>query len=456
MSGTLTWSFAISTPWGGMGSVVVTTSNVPNGTGDYLATAISGTWNGQAIVALEPSDGAGFAHADNLLSLTDTGFSNGLDGTGLSFSTTYNGATLWVNLYNNGTGNTIVTETNDWTLLNSTYYQSGAATSLSLTSTCYVAGTYIRTPTGEVKIEDLRIGDLAVTRYGGSRPVRWIGKQSFLGRFLGHDRAPVCIRAGALGENVPHRDLRVSPDHSILIEEHLVHASLLVNGITITQTEVRGTVDYLHVDLGEHDCLLADGAWAESYAEMGNRNSFHNEADYVPTLSAVAVGWQLMCRPQVRGDDPKLLDLRKIVAARVPPTAQASDPDLHILADETRITATQVTGQSWIFDIPHGATAVKLVSRSCRPSALGLVADDRILGFYITGISVTGDRSFAAFTPANPLLREGFHEVEGDGCRWTNGHATLPTALLSGGFGPARLTVTGYGLPRYLLAHDAA
>lgn len=456
MSGTLTWSYEISTHWGVYGSVILTTSDVPNVSGDYLAATVAGTWNGQAIVALEASDGSGFAHADNLLSLTDTGFANGLDGAGLSFSTTYNDATLWVNLYSDGGGSIIVTETNDWTLLNSTYYNSGAATSVSLSSSCYLSGTYILTPAGEVKIEDLRHGDLVVTRFGGFRSVRWIGRQSFLGRFLGHKRAPICIRAGALADHSPRRDLWVSPDHSLLLNDRLVHASLLVNGVTITQTEVSGVVDYLHVDLGEHDCLLADGAWAESYAERGNRTSFHNAADYVPYLPEVAGSRQSMCRPQVRGGDPELLALRAIVAARVPPSAQASGHDLHILIDWVRIGPIEITGESWIFDIPANVTTIKLVSHACKPSTLGLAADDRILGFRVTAIRVRSPTSDMLFSPANPLLQEGFHEAEQDGYRWTDGFATLPIALLADDAGPTSLTITGHGLPYYILEREAA
>ena len=44
---------------------------------------------------------------------------------------------------------------------------------------------------------------------------------------------PVCIAAGAFGENVPARDLFVSPDHAISIDGGLVPVRLLVNGASI-------------------------------------------------------------------------------------------------------------------------------------------------------------------------------------------------------------------------------
>jgi len=148
---------------------------------------------------------------------------------------------------------------------------------------CYLRGTRILTTTGEVCIEDLRIGDLVVTRFNGILPIRWIGRQSFDARFVKDNpaRIPVCIHAGALGEKLPARDLSVSPSHAMLIDGQLILAKYLVNGITITQTWMPIRVDYLTLDLGRHDCVVAEGTWSETYADAGDlRGAFDNAAEY--------------------------------------------------------------------------------------------------------------------------------------------------------------------------------
>jgi hypothetical protein len=164
-----------------------------------------------------------------------------------------------------------------------TVTDDGAGHALVSVAICYLEGTQILTPKGEVKVEMLKAGDTVVTRFGGLQKIRWIGRQSFRGEAIKDDwkNIPVHIRAGALADNVPSRDLYVSPGHSMLVDGTLLLAKNLVNGITITQGWTPEQVEYYQLDLGAHDCVLAEGAWSETFADAGTlRDEFHNAADF--------------------------------------------------------------------------------------------------------------------------------------------------------------------------------
>lgn len=155
------------------------------------------------------------------------------------------------------------------------------ATSPTLTVTCFLAGTLIATPHGEVAVEHLQPGDLVLTAEGGSLPVRWIGRQSVAARFADPAVAlPIRITAGALGGGLPKRDLLVSPGHAMFLDGALVNAGALVNGTTIRrETEVPEVFQYYHVELDRHALILAEGTPTESFLDSVEPSRLDNGAE---------------------------------------------------------------------------------------------------------------------------------------------------------------------------------
>ncbi|APH54708.1 Hemagglutinin-related protein [Granulibacter bethesdensis] len=153
---------------------------------------------------------------------------------------------------------------------------------------CYVHGTLILTDRGEVPVEDLEIGDHVITASGEARPIRWLGRRSYNGRFIQgrKDVLPVRIRQGALDGVLPKRDLLVSPLHAMFIYGLLVPAGRLVNGVSIIQEQNVDTLNYVHIELDTHDIVIAEGAASETYVEDNNRNMFHNAHTYVAKPAA--------------------------------------------------------------------------------------------------------------------------------------------------------------------------
>jgi hypothetical protein len=84
-----------------------------------------------------------------------------------------------------------------------------------------------------------------------------------------------------MGENVPSRDLLLSPDHALLVGGVLFHAGALVNGTSILrETHVPPTWVYYHVELEDHSLILAENTPAETFVDNVERRNFDNWAEH--------------------------------------------------------------------------------------------------------------------------------------------------------------------------------
>jgi hypothetical protein len=140
----------------------------------------------------------------------------------------------------------------------------------------------VRTPDGEVEVEKLRCRDLVVTADGRNMPIRWLGRQTIATRFGDPLRVlPIRIKASALAENVPSRDLLVSPDHAIFVDGVLIQAGALVNGSSIVrERNVPGVFTYYHVELDDHSLILAENTPTETFVDNVDRLGFDNWAEH--------------------------------------------------------------------------------------------------------------------------------------------------------------------------------
>jgi hypothetical protein len=146
---------------------------------------------------------------------------------------------------------------------------------------CLLAGTMLLTPSGERPVEDIRPGDEVLTADGEAVTVRWVGRQSLISMFAAR-ALPIVIHAGALADNVPSRDLHVSPDHAILLDGYLVCAQALVNGTTITvMGNPPAQLDYYHLELDTQRIIIADGTPVESFVDNVTRAGFDNYHEWV-------------------------------------------------------------------------------------------------------------------------------------------------------------------------------
>src|SRR5262249_18114285 len=143
---------------------------------------------------------------------------------------------------------------------------------------CFMPGTRVRTPDGEVAVETLKRGDLVLTANGRAAPVVWIGRSTVSTLLADPLRVlPIRITASALSAGVPSRDLLVSSNHAIRLDDVLIQAGALVNGLSIVrETQVPQTFTYYHIELDDHSLVLAENTPAETFIDNVDRFGFDN------------------------------------------------------------------------------------------------------------------------------------------------------------------------------------
>ena len=168
---------------------------------------------------------------------------------------------------------------------------------------CFLKGTAIRTVEGDRKIEDLAVGDLLPTVFGGTSPIQWIGRYRFTKsdptRAWVRDVLPIRIARSAVAPDVPYADLFVSKTHALLIDGVLVAAGNLVNGTTIVAYDACGLdkLEFFHIKLATHDAIYAEGVPCETLLHV-DENAV-NFAEYLRQYGA-PVEEDTPCAPLLR------------------------------------------------------------------------------------------------------------------------------------------------------------
>ncbi len=312
-------------------------------------------------------------------------------------------------------------------------------TTAEFAALCFVAGTRIATPSGEVPVERLAVGNTIVTASGCVAPIVWIGTgRVMVARGRRSAATPVIVRRGALADNVPHCDLHVTKGHSLFLDDVLIPVEVLVNHHSIVWDDHAQEVAIYHIELATHDVLLANAAPAESYRDDGNRWLFSN----------ANTGWGLApldaCAPTLTGGPLVDATWRRLLERAVPRPCVplTGDPDLHLSVDGLRLEGKPQADGAYVFRLPRVPTHLRIISRAGVPQELGSARDPRPLGIAITRITVRQASRLRLIDADDPALADGFHAFEADnGFRWTDGDAGVPLSLFSGLAGSCELVL---------------
>jgi hypothetical protein len=146
---------------------------------------------------------------------------------------------------------------------------------------CFCTGTLIRTPRGDIPVQALAVGDLVETQAGPKR-ILWIGMKRYDPRQIEGNPliSPVGIKESAIAPGIPSRDLWVSPGHALCLDNALVPAWRLVNGVSVIQPVWVDCITYHHIELETHAILFSENCPSESFLDDECRLQFDDVADF--------------------------------------------------------------------------------------------------------------------------------------------------------------------------------
>jgi hypothetical protein len=293
---------------------------------------------------------------------------------------------------------------------------------------CFAAGTRILTDQGEIPVEDLKMGDLAITAENELAKIIWIGWRDLdLQKHpLPAAIRPIRIAAGALSMGVPERELVLSPDHGLYFDGSLVQAKDIVDGAVIRQDFAVPSIRYYHVELESHAILLAEGAGAESYLDTGHRGVFGNTAAPIilhPDLMQIRREAESIA-PLVTGGEElaairSRLHARKLMLGLTVAEAAA----FALKLGDRLLPPTETAPNRVTFTLPPGTTEAIFCTPVFIPAEIDPASNDRRrLGVALTDVLLDGK-----LTPLDRVfLQADLHRrAPRETATWTRGAARL-------------------------------
>ncbi|MDE7548698.1 Hint domain-containing protein [Acetobacter fabarum] len=317
------------------------------------------------------------------------------------------------------------------------------------TRACFIEGTDIHTANAPAGAEALQVGSLVEVWGKGGVTI-----QRLLWVAHGHTQVrpdrpeaeagyPIRILRHALGQNLPDRDLLLTPQHTVLHNGRFVPVRLLVNGGSIFYDHSIASYNYTLMQAETHAVLVANGvpvefylaqetgqaeAWADGVVRVGRAVPHVWEKEVLPSPQVERTALAAMSA-QLRARGPSVPGCRPFVTA----PELSMDPDLFLVTDQgQRIRLLRREEDRCFYMLPVGVKKVFLTSCTTQAAVPpDFCADDMCnLGVKVGSITLF---SGGCHVPQLCHLRaegaalSGWHVLEAHGAgRWTTGYAELP------------------------------
>lgn len=307
----------------------------------------------------------------------------------------------------------------------------------TIVSSCFAEGTLIQTPEGDKRVEMLKLGDLVSTHLG-PLPICWLGKREVdLRGATEFDNFLVRIKADAFGAGQPKRDLWITPEHCVFLNEKLIPIRRLVNGASIAYDLKRRRFTYYHFAFEKHAVVFSEALPSESYLigknlrEFGSYSSSGNLLDSELAFPLMAEIEEAKQAWQQLAERSTSLGMPVTMAINV-----ASPPKLvQIKTDRGEVLRLRdFDDHHAIFPIPAGTKYVVIESDVSRFDQIhGPYWDDRRwLGVRVGTARVSDQRrSVTIDAHLSDKRLGGWNNIEDGQSRWTTGKGIISLANAS-------------------------
>ncbi|MFD0860144.1 Hint domain-containing protein [Roseovarius aquimarinus] len=191
---------------------------------------------------------------------------------------------------------------------------------------CFATGARIITLNGTVPVEDLKVGDRVLTHDHGFQTIRWIGVREVSQReIINNDLLkPVCIRAGALGNGLPERDLKLTRQHRVLVKSKVAERMFGQREVFLPAKDLRDLdgvetvgarfgIEYWHILFDDHEVIFSENTPTESFfvgpqaMNILDRQASDEIITLFPDIQNIE---RRLARPEIRGPKARKLVTR--------------------------------------------------------------------------------------------------------------------------------------------------
>lgn len=298
---------------------------------------------------------------------------------------------------------------------------------------CFYQGSEIETIYGWKRVENIQIGDEVIAYVNGKKEFRkviWTGSTSL--SKTKKNNTLIKIEQNALRDNIPSKDLYITPEHCLYIDHCFVPARMLVNNRSIYEVSALTNSFIYHIELEKHSIINAHNVMTESYLDTNNTyigKKSQKETKYKSWEKDAAAPLNVaraFVEPIFRQIETRAIALNITQKKNIQSVKITQDPEIQLLTQDLQPLSFHKKDKKLYVTIPSNTDLVYIKSKASKPSeVIGPFVDDRRdLGLLIGKISYIDNENYEEIHI--PINNNNWYVSPNTHLKWTNGLSDIP------------------------------